>query len=216
MRGGLIGASVSAAARNLGFWPNPDVSQPVEQHNPKGERVGKAKPFHVMTKPTGPICNLDCTYCFYLEKESLYSQSSRWAMNDEVLESFIYQYIEAQPSEVVDFAWQGGEPTLLGVEYFQRVVALQQKHAQGKQIHNAFQTNGTLIDAEWASFFARNSFLVGVSIDGPRGLHDIFRVDKGNAPTFDRVMRGIRLLREHQVEFNTLTVVHRKKSGISA
>lgn len=174
--------------------------------------MGKAKPFHLMTKPTGPICNLDCTYCFYLEKESLYSDSTRWAMNDEVLESFIRQYIEAQPSEVVDFAWQGGEPTLLGVEYFERVVELQEKHAQGKQIHNAFQTNGTLIDGRWASFFVRNKFLVGVSIDGPRELHDTYRVDKGNAPTFDRVMRGIHLLRDHGAEFNTLTVVHRKNS----
>lgn len=172
--------------------------------------MGKAKPFHLMTKPTGPICNLDCTYCFYLEKESLYSDSTRWAMNDEVLESFIRQYIEEQPSEVVDFAWQGGEPTLLGVGYFERVVELQKKHANGKQIHNAFQTNGTLIDGAWASFFAQNNFLVGVSIDGPRELHDTYRVDKGNAPTFDRVMRGIRLLREHGAEFNTLTVVHRK------
>jgi uncharacterized protein len=199
-------------ARNSSSWPLADVRQSAEQRNPKGERVGKAKPFHVMTKPTGPICNLDCTYCFYLEKESLYSDSTRWAMNDEVLESFIRQYIEAQPSEVVDFAWQGGEPTLLGVEYFERVVELQDKHAQGKQIHNAFQTNGTLIDEAWASFFARNKFLVGVSIDGPRELHDTYRVDKGNAPTFDRVMRGIHLLRDHGAEFNTLTVVHRKNS----
>lgn len=169
-------------------------------------------PFHLMTKPTGPICNLDCTYCFYLEKESLYADSTRWAMSEEVLETFIREYIEAQPSEIVDFAWQGGEPTLLGVEYFERVVAYQQKYAQGKQIHNAFQTNATLIDATWALFFSKHNFLVGVSIDGPRELHDSYRVDKGQAPTFDRVMRGIHLLREHKAEFNTLTVVHRKNA----
>lgn len=174
--------------------------------------MGSAKPFHLITKPTGPICNLDCTYCFYLEKESLYADSTRWAMNDEILESYIRQYIEEQPSEVVNFAWQGGEPTLLGVEYFERVVVLQEKYAQGKQIHNAFQTNGTLIDAAWASFFAQNKFLVGISIDGPRAIHDTYRVDKGNAPTFDRVMRGINLLHEYGAEFNTLTVVHRKNS----
>ncbi len=171
--------------------------------------MASAKAFHLMAKPTGAICNLDCTYCYYLEKESLYSKSSQRAMNDDVLESFIRQYIQAQPSDVVDFSWQGGEPTLLGIQYFERVVLLQKKHAQGKLIHNAFQTNGTLIDDAWASFFARNDFLVGVSIDGPRALHDSYRVDKGGAPTYDKVMRGIRLLHEHGVEFNTLTVVHR-------
>jgi uncharacterized protein len=166
-------------------------------------------PFHVMTKPVGPICNLDCKYCFYLEKEKLYPQASKWAMRDAVLESYIRQYIEAHDIPVVTFAWQGGEPTLLGVDYFRRVVELQKQYANGKQIANAFQTNGVLLNDVWAEFFRENEFLIGVSIDGPRAVHDAYRVDKGGQPTFDRVMRGIETLRRHQVEFNTLTTVHR-------
>lgn len=168
--------------------------------------------FHIMTKPIGPICNLDCKYCFYLEKEKLYPDTRHWAMAAELLERYIQQYIAAQPLEEVHFAWQGGEPTLLGVDFFRTVVALQQKHAGGKIIHNALQTNATLINDEWGEFLAGHNFLVGVSIDGPRELHDHYRVDKGGAPTFDRVMRGINRLKEHNVEFNTLTVVNRQNS----
>jgi uncharacterized protein len=171
-----------------------------------------ATSFHIMTKPIGPICNLDCKYCFYLEKENLYPNTRHWAMRPEVLERYIQQYIAAQSVDDVHFAWQGGEPTLLGIDFFRTVVALQQKHAAGKSIHNALQTNGTLIDDEWGQFLVERNFLVGVSIDGPRELHDHYRVDKGNAPTFDRVMRGLNKLKEHQVEFNTLTVVNRKNS----
>jgi uncharacterized protein len=169
-------------------------------------------PFHVMTKPIGPICNLDCKYCFYLEKEKLYPDTKKWQMSDEVLEQYIRDYIAAQPQEEVHFAWQGGEPTLLGVDFFRAVVEMQKRYAHGKQIHNALQTNGVLIDDEWGEFLAENGFLVGVSIDGPRELHDCYRVDKGQAPTFDRVMRGIGKLKQHGVEFNTLTVVHRQNS----
>lgn len=168
--------------------------------------------FHIMTKPIGPICNLDCKYCFYLEKENLYPETRHWAMPQDTLETYIQQYIAAQPFEEVHFAWQGGEPTLLGVDFFRTVVALQQKYANGKTIHNALQTNGTLLDDAWGEFLAEHKFLVGVSIDGPRELHDCYRVDKGQAPTFDRVMRGIAKLKEHNVDFNTLTVVHRENS----
>jgi len=168
--------------------------------------------FHIMTKPIGPICNLDCTYCFYLEKESLYPKAGDWAMPPDVLEQYIRQYIAAQPLDEVHFAWQGGEPTLLGVDFFRTVVGLQQKYADGKTIHNALQTNGTLLDDVWAQFLAENEFLIGVSIDGPRELHDHYRVDKGNAPTFDRVMRGLNKLKQYKVEFNTLTVVNRQNS----
>jgi len=168
--------------------------------------------FHIMTKPTGPICNLDCKYCFYLEKENLYPNTRQWAMQPPVLERHIEQYIAAQPHDEVHFAWQGGEPTLLGIDFFRTVVELQQKYSGGKQIRNALQTNGTLIDGEWAEFLAANGFLVGISIDGPREIHDFYRVDKGNAPTFDRVMRGLANLKEHAVEFNTLTVVHSHNS----
>jgi uncharacterized protein len=171
-----------------------------------------ARGFHIMTKPAGPICNLDCRYCFYLEKEKLYPETRHFGMPPEVLERYIEQYIAAQPGPEVQFAWQGGEPTLAGLDFFRTVVALEQKHAAGKTIHNALQTNGTLLDDEWAEFLAQNRFLVGVSIDGPRELHDCYRVNKGQAPTFDRVMRGIRLLKEHGAEFNTLTVVHRRNA----
>ena len=151
--------------------------------------------FHVMVKPTGPICNLDCRYCFYLEKERLYPGTSGWAMPDAVLETFVRDYIAAQDVPVVTFAWQGGEPTLLGLDFFRRVVELQQRYADGRRIENAIQTNGILVDDEWAAFFAEHAFLVGVSIDGPRELHDRYRVDRGGAPTFDRVMKGMAALK---------------------
>lgn len=172
--------------------------------------------FHVMTKPIGPICNLDCKYCFYLEKEELYPRERRpgpsWQMPDEVLESYIRQYIGAQEAPDISFAWQGGEPTLLGVRFFRKVVALQQQYANGKRILNALQTNGSLLDDGWGEFLAEHRFLVGLSIDGPRDLHDVYRVDKQGRATFDAVMRGLEVLRKHQVEFNTLTVVHRANS----
>ena len=169
--------------------------------------------FHVMTKPIGPICNLDCKYCFYLEKERLYPDEHKWKMSDEVLETYVRQYIEQQDAAEINFAWQGGEPTLLGVPFFQHVVELQRKYAGGKQIHNAFQTNGTLLDDAWGEFLALNRFLVGLSIDGPRELHDAYRVDKKQQGTFDDVMRGLEVLKRHRVEFNTLTVVNRVNSA---
>jgi uncharacterized protein len=168
--------------------------------------------FHIMAKPVGPICNLDCKYCFYLEKEKLYGKKSDWAMSEDVLESYIRQFIEAQNTPVISFAWQGGEPTILGVEYFRRVVELQKKYANGKKVENAFQTNGVLLDDPWGEFLASNQFLVGISIDGPAELHDFYRVDKGGQPSFNRVMRGLDFLKKHGVKFNTLTVVHRKNS----
>jgi uncharacterized protein len=169
--------------------------------------------FQIMTKPMGPICNLNCTYCFYLEKENLYGGAAKnYHMQDELLENYIRQYIQSQSTAVVNFSWQGGEPTLLGVEFFQKVVELEAKYANGKQIQNAFQTNGTLLDDQWGEFLARNSFLVGISVDGPAHLHDAYRVDKGGQPTHDRVLRGLRVLQKHGVEFNTLTVVNRLNS----
>lgn len=171
------------------------------------------KPFHIMAKPHGPICNLDCTYCYYLEKENLYEANGRdFRMRDDVLENYIRQYIESQPGETIQFSWQGGEPTLLGVPYFEHVVELQRKYAGKRKIENGFQTNGTLLDDEWGRFFARNKFLIGLSIDGPEELHDAYRVDKGGQPTFARVMRGLEILKKHSVPFNTLTVINRKNS----
>jgi len=170
-------------------------------------------PFHLLTKPIGSRCNLDCSYCFYLEKEKLYTDAGGMRMKPEVLETYVRDYIAAQPCDTVSFAWQGGEPTLLGVDFFRNVVALQAKHARGKSIENAFQTNGVLLDDEWGGFLAENRFLVGISIDGPAHLHDAYRVDKGGKPTFARVLAGVQVLKKHGVEFNTLTTVHRKNSG---
>lgn len=168
--------------------------------------------FHVMTKPSGPLCNIDCKYCFYLEKSKLFPDQKHWRMPDDVLESYIRQYIEAQDTPEIQFAWQGGEPTVLGVEYFEKVVELQAKYANGKTIANAFQTNGTLLNDRWCEFLRRNNFLVGLSIDGPQKIHDNYRVDKQGKPTFHKVKRGLDLLKQHRVEFNTLTCVNRKNA----
>ncbi len=165
-----------------------------------------------MTKPIGPICNLDCSYCFYLEKEKLYPGTSNFKMTDETLERYVRNYIQQQHAPEISFAWQGGEPTLMGVEFFRKVVAHQKQYADGKTITNAFQTNGTLLNDEWCEFLTENGFLVGLSVDGPEELHDHYRVDKGGKPTFQKVMKGLEFLKKHQVEFNTLTVVNRMNS----
>lgn len=164
--------------------------------------------FHVMTKPIGPICNLDCSYCFYLEKEKLFPKSERFQMSDEVLETYVRDYLAAQPGPEVIFAWQGGEPTLLGIDFFRRVVELQRKHGAGRQVGNTIQTNAVLLDDEWGEFLAENDFLVGVSIDGPQETHDIYRLDKRGNATFEKVIRGLTALKDHGVRFNTLTVVN--------
>jgi len=179
---------------------------------PASEAAG-ARPFQVMTKPNGPRCNLDCTYCYYLEKERLYPATKKFRMADDVLDTYVRDYIAAQaktPETDIWFSWQGGEPTMLGVDFFRRVVELQRKYrAPGRAIRNALQTNGTLLDDEWAGFLKANGFLVGLSIDGPRDLHDRYRVDRAERPTFDAVMAAVDLLRKHEVDFNALTVVHR-------
>ena len=164
--------------------------------------------FHVMVKPCGASCNLRCTYCFYTEKETLYGGKRQYRMPPEVLESFIRQYIECQDAPEVQFAWQGGEPTLLGTDYFKSVVALQQKYANGKIVSNSLQTNGTRLTDAWCRLFIAHNFLIGLSIDGPRALHDKYRVKANGQPTFDGVMSGLELLRKHSVPFNTLTVVN--------
>jgi len=160
-----------------------------------------------MAKPIGPICNLDCTYCYYLEKETLYPKGENFKMNPDVLENYIRQYIESQNTREVTFAWQGGEPTLLGLPYFKKIIELERKYSNGRKINNTLQTNGTLLTDDWCQFFRENHFLIGLSLDGPQRLHDTYRLDKGQKPTFERVMHGLSLLKKHQVEFNTLTVV---------
>ncbi len=164
--------------------------------------------FHVMVKPRGPICNLDCSYCYYLSKERLYPDSD-FLMSEEILEAFTRQYIEVQDIPEVTFGWQGGEPTLMSPDFFRLAVDLQEKYrSPGMRIHNALQTNGAYLHKEWCQLFKEFDFLMGVSLDGPRELHDTFRLDKAGNPTFDRVMAGISLLKQHQVEFNILTSVH--------
>jgi len=167
---------------------------------------------HVLSKPTGAICNLDCSYCFFLDKEELYP-GSKFRMTDEVLETYIRQLIEAHKTPEVTVAWQGGEPTLMGVDFFRKAIAYQEKYRKpGMTFENTLQTNGTLLDDEWCEFFKENNYLIGLSLDGPRELHDANRVDKKGGPTFDRVMRGLRLLQRHGVEYNILTTVNRVNS----
>jgi uncharacterized protein len=163
----------------------------------------------VLAKPSGATCNLACSYCFFLDKELLYPNSN-FRMTEEALEAYIHQLIETHRSNQVTIAWQGGEPTLMGVEFYRKAIQYQEKYRRpGMIFENTMQTNGTLLDDEWCQFFKENDFLIGLSLDGPRHLHDIHRVDKGGAPTFDKVMRGLRLLQEHGVEYNILVTVNR-------
>lgn len=164
---------------------------------------------HVLAKPTGAICNLACSYCFFLDKELLYP-GSKFRMSDDVLENYIRQLIKAHSSLQVTVAWQGGEPTLMGIDFYRHAIELQKKYRKpGMIFENTMQTNGTLLNDEWCRFFKENDFLIGISIDGPRELHDAYRVDKKGEGTFDRVMKGLRLLQKHGVEYNILTTVNR-------
>ncbi len=164
---------------------------------------------HVLSKPTGAICNLGCSYCYYLDKEAMYP-GDRFRMSDEIAEAYVSQTIGMHRTPEVSISWQGGEPTLMGVGFFEKVMALEEKyHRPGQKILNTIQTNGTLLTDEWAAFLAEHDFLVGISVDGPQPLHDAYRVDKRGGGSFDKVMRGLRLLQKHGVDFNILTTVNR-------
>jgi uncharacterized protein len=168
--------------------------------------------FHIMAKPTGSACNLNCDYCFFLKKEKLYAGSG-FRMSDEVHEAYIRQLLEAHQVSQVTVAWQGGEPTLMGLDFFRRSVELQKKYAKpGTRIENTFQTNGILLNDEWCRFFHENNFLIGLSMDGPKELHDAYRKDKGGRGTFERVVRAVHLLQKHKVEINILCTVNRKNA----
>ena len=173
-------------------------------------------PFSVMTKPMGPRCNIDCQYCYYLEKEKLYPDEKRFRMSDDVLERYVRDLIDAgvkAGQREIAFAWQGGEPTMLGVGFFEKAVALQKLYApEGVTTTNAFQTNGTLLDDNWGRFLARENFLIGISIDGPREIHDKYRRDRAGRGTFDKVMAGLEVLQRHKVDYNILTTVHRENA----
>ncbi len=164
---------------------------------------------HVLAKPTGATCNLNCSYCFFLNKELLYP-GSHFRMSDAVLDLYIRQLIESHRTNQVTVAWQGGEPTLMGLDFYKRAIEFQSQYQRpGMVFENTMQTNGTLLNDDWCEFFRAHGFLIGISIDGPRELHDVYRVDKSGRPTFDRVMKGLRLLQKHGVEYNILTTVNR-------
>lgn len=178
-------------------------------------KLKRPNAFNVMLKPAGPSCNLNCTYCYYLEKRKLYPGESRYRMTDELLENFIRQFIGAHEVPVVTFTWQGGEPTLMGIDFFRKAIELQKKYSGGKRIENAFQTNGTRLTEEWCKLFTDNNILVGISIDGEEHNHDHYRKTLSDGPTFRKVMKGIELLHKNRVEFNTLSVVNSYNSGFA-
>jgi uncharacterized protein len=165
--------------------------------------------FHLLAKPSGSTCNIDCTYCFFLSKDELYP-NEKHRMSDSTLEAYIRQLLESHRTPSVTVAWQGGEPTLMKVDFFRRAVELVEKHRRpGQQVQHTFQTNGILIDDDWCLFFKKHNFLVGLSVDGPREIHDTYRVDRSKHGTFDKVMKSWRLLRQHAVDFNILCTVNK-------
>lgn len=180
------------------------------------ERKKLHRSFSVMVKTAGPVCNLDCDYCYYLEKDALYPGKkfnlSSFRMNEEVLEKLIRDFITSQPQQTIEFVWHGGEPTLLGIEYFRKAITLQKKYAGEKEILNSFQTNGTLITDEWAEFLAENHFLCGLSIDGLKKFHDNHRRFPNGQGSWEKVVECARLFRKHGVEFNTMSVVNASNS----
>jgi uncharacterized protein len=169
----------------------------------------KAQGIHIVAKPVGPACNLNCDYCFYLEKQALFGKGENYRMNDTVLSAFITKYITFQPTPEVEFVWQGGEPTLLGIDFFKRVIELQKPFLTQKIIINSLQTNGTLLTDEWCDFLKQHNFLVGISIDGPKEIHDRYRCDRSGNGTFDKMMAGLKLLQKHGVEYNVMACVAR-------
>ena len=183
---------------------NVTEAAPALQPVPAGAPPG----FHLLAKPSGSTCNIDCTYCFFLSKEALYPNEKQ-RMSEATLEAYIRQLLESHRTPQVTVAWQGGEPTLMKLEFFKRSVELVEKYRRpGQTVQHTFQTNGILLDDEWCAFFKEHDFLVGLSVDGPRELHDAYRVDRGRQGTFDRVMQGWRHLRRHGVEFNILCTVN--------
>ena len=168
--------------------------------------------FSIMLKPAGSACNLDCHYCYYLDKAVQYG-GRQAVMDDQLLELCIKQYIRANEVDTVQFCWHGGEPLLLGLDFYRRAMELQRRYADGKRIENTLQTNGTLVDEAWCDLFAANNFLVGLSLDGPGDIHDAFRLTRGGKPTFERVMRTVGMFGRSGVEFNTLSVVNRCCEG---
>ena len=167
-----------------------------------------SRPLYVMLKPAGARCNLRCRYCYYLEKDHLYAGNDAHFMSERLLEKFIADYMQAQTTPEVLFTWHGGEALLRPIAFYERALQLQRRYARGRQVVNSIQTNGTLLTPEWCEFLRENGFLVGISIDGPRNVHDAYRRTSADGPSFDRVMQGLQLLKEHHVEWNALAVVN--------
>ncbi|MBQ3882257.1 MAG: anaerobic sulfatase-maturation protein [Bacteroidales bacterium] len=175
-------------------------------------RITGPSAFNIMFKPAGSLCNLDCHYCYYLDKAEIYGGREP-RMTEDMLEDVIREYIAANDVPEVTFNWHGGEPLILGLDFYRKAVELERKYADGKVLHNTIQTNGTLLNAEWADFFRDNDFLVGISLDGPKDIHDKYRKDKGGFPTFDRVMKGLQFLRNRDAQFNTLSTINKASEG---
>lgn len=167
-----------------------------------------AKPLYVMLKPVGAICNLECSYCYYLEKKQLYPDDKRYTMSDQLLEKFTEEYIHSQTTAEVLFTWHGGETLMRNIDFYKKAISYQKKYGRDRLIQNILQTNGTLLTDEWCRFFKENNFLIGISIDGPQHCHDKYRKTKDKKPSFSHVMKGIELLKKHEVEFNALAVIN--------
>ncbi len=201
-------AAEPASAPTQPFQTTPLVQ--ISDLSPYPGQPGGKRAYHAMIKPQGSICNLDCTYCYYLHKQDLLGSTSKFRITDEILETHIRQYVEGQDRDEVVFSWQGGEPTMLGLAFFEKVVELEQKYKKpGQRIENDLQTNGTLLTEEWGAFLKKHNFLVGLSIDGPEELHDLYRVSKEGKPTFAKVFAASQLLHRHGVPFNSLSVINR-------
>ena len=181
-------------------------------HFTDAQKLMRPTAFSTMIKPVGSACNCDCDYCYYLGKANLYG-GHQPKMSDELLERYISQYIEAVQVPVVTFCWHGGEPLLAGLDFYEKAVVIQNRYRGIKQIENSLQTNGLLINSEWCDFFRRNNFLIGLSLDGPKDIHDAYRRDRGGHPTFDRVMRSLELMAISGVEYNTLSTINDRCAG---
>lgn len=174
-------------------------------------RLMKPLRYNLMIKAVGPLCNLNCHYCYYLDKYRLFRENHILPM--DLLENVVKDYMKTNAAEEVVFNWHGGEPLMAGLDYYKEVMRLQKKYQGDKKIFNTLQTNAILIDDDFASFFKDNGFLLGVSVDGPQDIHDAYRKGKNGEPTFNKVIKGIELLRSHGVEFNTMTTVNKASEG---
>ncbi len=168
--------------------------------------------FPIMAKPIGPICNLNCEYCFYLEKKAFFAENENYRMSDKVLKAFVQKYIRSNDIPEIAFAWQGGEPMLMGLDFFKKAVRLQKQYSHGKRISNSLQTNGILLDDAWCEFLAKNNFLVGISLDGPEDIHNRYRVDGRGRGTFRTVMKAVELMQKHGVQYNVLACITRESA----